>query len=47
MDYFLKQNIKIIRPGYGMKPKYFSDLIGLKFNADYKIGTPLSWKMIT
>ena len=41
-----KHNIKVIRPGYGLKPKHYSDLLGLKFNENYKRGTPLSWKMI-
>jgi pseudaminic acid synthase len=39
-------NIKIIRPGYGLKPKYYSELVGKKANTAIKRGTPISWDII-
>lgn len=36
-------NIRSIRPGYGIKPKYYDEVIGCKANKDIKFGTPLSW----
>ena len=39
-------NIRSIRPGLGLAPKFFNDVIGKKFKI--KKGTPLTWinKMI-
>ena len=39
---FTKENIKVVRPGYGLEPKYFNKL--LKTNSPYNIkyGEPLS-----
>tara|TARA_B100001123_G_C15344010_1_gene1036184 strand:- start:5100 stop:6161 length:1062 start_codon:yes stop_codon:yes gene_type:complete len=41
-----KENIRRIRPGYGLSPKYFNDLIGKKASLKIERGTPLSWDMI-
>lgn len=41
-----KKNVRSIRPGNGLAPKYFPDIIGNKFNAIYKKGTPLNWEML-
>ena len=41
---FTRENIRIIRPGDGLQPKYFEELIGKKVYMDIKAGTPLSWK---
>ena len=30
------------RPGFGMHPKYLSELLGKEFKKDFKKGTPLS-----
>jgi len=39
-------NIRVIRPGFGLKPKYFEDILGMKATCDIKRGTPLSENMI-
>ena len=41
-----EDNVRAIRPGLGMPPKYLNILIGRRFNSDYKIGTPLTWERI-
>jgi pseudaminic acid synthase len=41
-----KENIRSIRPGDGLHPKYFYDIIGKKANTDISFGTPLSWDLI-
>jgi pseudaminic acid synthase len=38
--------IKSIRPGNGLKPKYYFDVIGKKASRDIKFGTPVSWEDI-
>lgn len=39
---FSDQNVRIIRPGLGLHPKYLNSLLGSVANKDYKRGTPLS-----
>lgn len=43
---FTDENIRIIRPGYGMKPKYMKDVLGMCAGEDLKRGTPLSFDKI-
>lgn len=38
---FTKENIRVIRPGDGIAPKYFIGTLGKKAKADLKRGTPL------
>ena len=40
-------NIRIVRPGYGLHPKYFEKIIGKKFNKKKNYGDRLSLKDIT
>ena len=37
-----EDNIRIIRPGYGMKPKFFDEVIGKTITKDVSRGTPLT-----
>lgn len=43
---FTEQNIKCIRPGYGMKPKYYNTVLRKTATKDIKFGTPFSSEMI-
>lgn len=45
-DLFSEKNLKIIRPGNGLAPKYYDSIIGKKAREDIKQGTPLSWNLI-
>ena len=45
-DIFTKNNIKRIRPGYGLKPKFYEEIIGKKARKNIKKGTPLDWNLI-
>jgi len=38
---FTEENIRVIRPGYGMKPKCFKETLGKKAKCDIQRGTPL------
>jgi pseudaminic acid synthase len=40
------KNIRIIRPGYGLKPKYYDDIIGQVALNDIKKGTPMQFELI-
>lgn len=39
---FTKENVRIIRPGDGLAPKYFDIIIGRRAKAELKRGTPLT-----
>ena len=41
-----KSNIKRIRPGYGLPPKYFDDLLDKIAKVDIQRGTAISWDLI-
>ncbi|MFA6405691.1 MAG: pseudaminic acid synthase [Candidatus Paceibacterota bacterium] len=43
---FSKENVRCIRPGYGLAPKYLNDVLGSKAKSNIKFGTPLSWHLI-
>ncbi len=45
-DLISKENIRIIRPGYGEKPKYYDDILGMKVDRDIQWGTPFSFDML-
>ncbi len=45
-DKITLENISAIRPGDGIPPKFLPDVIGKKFSADVKRGTPLSFDII-
>lgn len=41
-----KENLRIIRPGYGLAPKYFDIILGRRAKNAIKAGTPLSWELV-
>ncbi|ACU06133.1 pseudaminic acid synthase [Pedobacter heparinus] len=45
-DLFTEKNIRIIRPGLGLSPKYFEQIIGKRIAKDAKRGTALTFDLI-
>ena len=45
-ELFSAQNIKTIRPGYGLPPKHIDRVIGKKAAQNIEKGTPINWKLI-
>lgn len=43
---FTKDNLRNIRPGLGIAPKYLDEVIGKKATIDIKLGTPMSLDMV-
>lgn len=43
---FTAENVRIVRPGHGMAPKYYDTLLGKRANRPLKKGTPVSWDMV-
>jgi pseudaminic acid synthase len=46
-DIITAENIRSIRPGYGMHPKYYHEVLGKTFNQDLKKGTRLQSENIS
>ena len=44
-DLLTEKNVRSIRPGNGLHPKYYNQILGKKFRNNFKIGTPLKWEM--
>lgn len=42
-DVFTKENLRIIRPGYGLEPKYYELLLGKTIKRDMERGTAITW----
>jgi N-acetylneuraminate synthase len=45
-DIFTSENVRSIRPGYGLHTRYIEQVIGRRTNQDIARGTPLAWTMI-
>lgn len=45
-ELFTRQNIRSIRPGHGLPPKYLPDILGKHARQDIEMGTPLSFDLI-
>lgn len=45
-DKLTEDNIKVIRPGYGLKPKYYNEILGKSARFDIKKGTPIKFEII-
>ena len=41
-----QENVKSIRPGFGMHPKYYKSILGKRIKKDIKRGTPLTFELI-
>ncbi len=41
-----EENVGIIRPGHGLKPKYYKEILGKSFVKNLAAGTPLSFELI-
>jgi pseudaminic acid synthase len=41
-----EKNIRVIRPAFGLAPKYFEGILGKKAAKDIERGTPMEWSMI-
>lgn len=45
-DRLTGRNLRIIRPGGGLHPRHFEDLLGRRVACDLARGTPLSWEQV-
>ena len=45
-DVFTPDNVRSVRPGNGLPPEYYYDILGRTIRCDASLGTPLSWDMV-
>lgn len=45
-DVFTKENLRAIRPGYGLPPKYYDVLLGKKVNQNVEKGLAVTWDLV-
>ena len=45
-ELFTSENLRVIRPGLGLPPKYYEILLGKQAKVKLKRGTPLTWSAI-
>jgi len=45
-DVVTEKNVRSIRPGFGLHPKHFKELLGSTFIRNIEKGTPLSFSLI-
>jgi len=45
-DVITEGNMRAIRPGYGLSPRYYDVLLGRRVDRDVRRGTPLSWELL-
>ncbi|MAD02039.1 MAG: pseudaminic acid synthase [Pseudoalteromonas sp.] len=46
-DTFNEKNIRRIRPGFGLQPKYYNELLGSTATKNISKGTPMRWDLCT
>ncbi len=45
-DMLTRENIRVIRPGFGLAPKHDDTLLGRRVNRDLAMGTAMRWDYI-
>jgi len=45
-EVFTVENVRAIRPGYGLPPKYIDSILGRSVAVEIKRGTPVSWGLL-
>jgi N-acetylneuraminate synthase len=45
-EIFTEENLRSIRPGHGLPPKYFEQVLGKSVKQDVKRGTELKWELL-
>lgn len=43
---FSSSNVRVIRPGYGLPPKHYEEILEKTAAEDIELGTPLSWDLV-
>jgi N-acetylneuraminate synthase len=41
----LAENLRVVRPGFGLAPKYYDLVLGRRVNRDLNKGTAVDWQI--
>ena len=41
------ETLRIIRPGFGLPPKFYDEMLGKKVLRHVTAGTPLAWDLVS
>ena len=45
-DVFTTTNLRVVRPGLGLAPKHYDEVLGRRITQDASKGTPVSWDLV-
>jgi N-acetylneuraminate synthase len=45
-DVLTRENLRCVRPGFGLPPKHLDNLLGQRINKAVKAGTPMTWSLL-
>jgi N-acetylneuraminate synthase len=45
-DVLTRENLRSVRPGFGLPPKYLETLLGKRVGRAVRAGTPMSWDLL-
>ncbi|MNR77901.1 Pseudaminic acid synthase [compost metagenome] len=45
-EVFTQENLRAVRPGFGLPPKYFDTILGKSVKRDVAAGTPVAWDLL-
>lgn len=45
-EIFTRENLRIVRPGYGLPPKFFAEMLGKRVKHAVTAGTPVAWDLL-
>ena len=45
-DVLTPENLRVVRPGFGLPPKYYDEMLGRRVNRDLKMGEAMRWEFV-
>lgn len=45
-DVFTPENLRSVRPAFGLHTKHYEEILGKRVTMDVKLGTPMSWNLV-
>jgi N-acetylneuraminate synthase len=46
-DRFTRTNLRVVRPGRGLHPRFYEQLLGKSVSRDVRKGTPVDWTLLS
>ena len=46
-DVLTAENVRIVRPGFGLAPKHYDEVLGRRVKRAAAAGTPLTWDLLS